>query len=55
MKLGKSGSELLETAGRLAGEKQQNWLVHGQKKEDGYTQSSSVGFVMLALIHDLGC
>lgn len=38
VKLGKSGLELLETAGGVAGGKQQNWLVHDQKKEDGYQE-----------------
>lgn len=48
VKLGKSGLELLEAAGGLAGEKQQNWLVHDLMKEDGYQELlcgfCSVGF-----------
>lgn len=38
VKLGKSGLELLETSGGLAGKKQQNWLIHYLKEEDGYQE-----------------
>lgn len=53
VKLGKGGLELLETAAGLAGGKQQNWLVHDLKKEDGYQELlcgfCHVGFDNMAL------